>query len=191
MEYSDKLYSIILAAGKGSRMKSNLPKVMHPVAGKPMLDILLNTVKSCNISHNLVIISDEDQKFITEKITNEKFAIQKERLGTGHATLIALEALQSQLEDDANGALIILYGDTPFISKETILNLKEQIINGKAVSVIGFETDVENQYGRLILDQNDNLIKINNFKDANSQEKKVKLCNSGVMAVNLQYVGLF
>jgi bifunctional UDP-N-acetylglucosamine pyrophosphorylase/glucosamine-1-phosphate N-acetyltransferase len=118
MKTNDKLYSMILAAGKGSRMKSNLPKVMHSIAEKPMLKILLNTVQSCNISNNIIIISDEDHKFITKKITTEKFAIQKERLGTAHAASIALKSLQAQLTDDVSGVL--------FYMETRLLLLKKQ-----------------------------------------------------------------
>ena len=182
-----KIYFAVLGAGKGTRMNSDIPKVMHPIATTPMLKILLDTLKSCETNDRLIIVAKDDKDFIAKNIGAENFLIQEERLGTAHATSIALQAIESAILDNS-GILIVLYGDTPFISKNTILALQKQIISGKAVSVVGFEeNNVENQYGRLILNHHKELTEIIEFNDADAVQKNITLCNSGVMALDLQY----
>ena len=176
---------MILAAGKGTRMESDLPKVMHEVSFVPMIDVLLNKVQLCNPQNISVVISEEG-KLIKDAITckNVSFVLQRERLGTGHAVKIAWQNVSNIEKKDI---LIVLYGDTPFVSKETIEKLQNQISDGNAVSVVGFVPNGDNQYGRLVT-ENDSLTEIVEYKDASLEQKKIKLCNSGVMAFDVRYV---
>ena len=182
---------VVLAAGKGTRMNSDLPKVMHNIADMPMINILLNEVKSCNPKHCHIVVSHEGKKIVESSVEKVGLAsvsavVQEERLGTGHAAKIALDSFPS---DSSKGVLIILYGDTPFISKETIFSLEEEISSGNAVSIVGFDAPYENEYGRLVVDSKGSLKEIVEFKDANQEQKNITLCNSGIMALDLKLAG--
>lgn len=174
---------VILAAGKGTRMCSDLPKVMHDIADMPMINVLLNEVKSCHAQNCVMMVSGEGINIIKDSINDQQvdFIIQEKRLGTGHAVKIAVDNLNI-----SQGVLMVLYGDTPFIKKETILKLASEIKQGKAVSVVGFNVEGDNRYGRLIVDGN-NLTEIVEYNSASQKQKKITLCNSGVMALDLQY----
>jgi bifunctional UDP-N-acetylglucosamine pyrophosphorylase/glucosamine-1-phosphate N-acetyltransferase len=177
------IYFSILAAGKGTRMNSDLPKVMHEVADTPMIKILLDNVSGDKSSKVSMVVSDEGEvikDFFGIK-SNISFVLQRERLGTAHAVKESLKGVK-----DETGALIVLYGDTPFIEKETIDKLKQKILDGNSVVVTGFYCNHENQYGKLVTESND-LLRIVEDKEASLDEKKIKLCNSGVMAIDLKH----
>jgi bifunctional UDP-N-acetylglucosamine pyrophosphorylase / glucosamine-1-phosphate N-acetyltransferase len=173
---------IILAAGKGTRMKSELPKVMHKVAGREMLNMVIDTAKKSNPKNISIVISEEMERF-KEKIIQThpeikiSFVIQKERKGTAHAVQTGLSALDKIAEK-----VVILYGDTPLISSQIIEKMIEKI-NKSALCVLGFHCFEENGYGRLVIDQEGHLARIVERKDSNDEEKKITLCNSGVVAV--------
>ena len=174
--------TIILAAGKGTRMKSDLPKVMHKIAGREMVNLVIDEVKTINPHNITVVISDEMEQFqnqITQPHPNThiNFAIQRERNGTGHAVNIGVENI-----DDLGEKVIILYGDTPLTSHKTIAAMLDSL-DEYDVCVLGFEEKAENKYGRLVVDEDKNLQKIVEFKDATPDEKQITLCNSGVMAI--------
>ena len=175
---------IILAAGKGTRMKSNLPKTLHKVAGFSMLDLVIENAKSLRANNICIVISPEMLPFIGE-INNHhpdykiEFAIQEERLGTAHGVKIALKKM-SQIKEN----LVVLYGDTPLIKLETLKTMLETLKNN-ALCLIGFDCFAENKYGRLITTSN-SLEKIIEFKDATAEQHKITLCNSGVVALKHQ-----
>jgi bifunctional UDP-N-acetylglucosamine pyrophosphorylase/glucosamine-1-phosphate N-acetyltransferase len=178
---NQKISIIILGAGKGTRMKSKISKVLHKIANLSMIEHVILGSKKLNPDEINIVISEEMgdkvKKDLQQKYQNLHFTIQKERLGTGHAVKIAMENSQSQSD-----IYLILYGDTPFIESQTLENIIE---NSKEndVSVLSFKADNPASYGRLVTNGK-NLEKIVEFKDASKEEKDINLCNSGVMAIN-------
>lgn len=164
---------LVLAAGKGSRMNSDLPKVMHEIAGKTMLSMVLDN--SSAISDDITIIYSEDLKQYLP--AGYKYILQKERIGTGHAVNCALPEL------DNDSKLLVLYGDNPFISSDLISRLLEHLDREEAfVASIAFIAEDPTGYGRVVMDDEGNFQKIVECKDANEEEKKIRLCNSGIIA---------
>ncbi len=182
---------IILAAGKGSRMKSDLPKVMHKVAGREMLNMVIDEAKKLQPQSIAVVVSEEFAQF-EKKVFDEhsaavkiSFALQKVRKGTADAVKIGLASLKKPAEK-----ILILYGDTPLIQEKTLREMLEKISSrNNALCVLGFDCITDNAYGRLVTDVNGNLEKIIEFKDASPKEKKISLCNSGVVAVRGDQLG--
>jgi bifunctional UDP-N-acetylglucosamine pyrophosphorylase/glucosamine-1-phosphate N-acetyltransferase len=183
MEKSD-LSIVILAAGKGTRMKSALPKVLHKIAGREMVNLTIDTAKLLKPNNISVVISEDIADFadriIAEHPTSKiNFALQKERLGTAHAVKVGINALPK-----IGKTVLILYADTPLLKVETLQEMVTKIQNkNSSVCVLGFDcADESNKYGRLVVNKN-HLDKIVEYKDANQKERKIKLCNSGVIAV--------
>lgn len=167
---------VILAAGKGTRMKSNLPKVMHAVAGRPMIFHLLATVSNLTPAKVVVVVGpDMDQ--VAEAVAPYPTCVQADRNGTGGA----VKAAASELEG-FEGTVLVLYGDTPLVRAETLRNAAAACAEGAAVSVLGFRPSNFHQYGRLITDDSGALTAIVEARDASPEELEVNLCNSGVMA---------
>ncbi len=167
---------IILAAGKGSRMKSELPKVMHEVAGKPMLEHVIDNCRK--ISDNLILVySDHIEEFLPLFAGKCDFVKQEEQLGTAHAVFVAKSKF------DPTQPIGVIYGDNPLITEEIIQNLFDHMQNtaSKAVTLV-FEYDKPNAYGRIVVDSNGEFERIVESKFANSEEKKITLCNSGIMS---------
>lgn len=168
---------IILAAGKGTRMKSDLPKVLHQVAGAPMLIHAMKSAEALEPEKTIVVAghgSDAVSKAAITYDETSQVVLQTEQLGTAHAVAQAKEAL-SGFEGDA----LVLYGDTPFIRPETL----ERMCAARAerdVIVLGFEARDPGKYGRLVM-QGESLAKIVEFKDASDEERAITLCNSGVI----------
>ena len=178
---SDKLSIVILAAGKGTRMKSALPKTLHKIASFTMLDLVIKSAESLKADNITIVISEEMGQFTQEITKNHphlklSFAIQKERLGTAHGVKIAL-----QNNADIHNKIIVLYGDTPLITDKTLQNMSSSLDKNN-LSILGFDCFEENKYGRLVINNN-KLERIVEFKDANEQEKQITLCNSGVVGI--------
>jgi len=177
---------IILSAGKGTRMKSRLPKVMHKVAGREMVNMVIDEAKKLNPKNITLVVSSEMEIFY-EKINNEHknypidFVIQNERKGTGHAVSCTISTFNNNKK--LNKKVLILYGDTPLISHQTLEKMLQKI-NDFSLCILGFDDEEENAYGRLVINDFGHLEKIVEFKDANEIEKKIALCNSGVIAVD-------
>ena len=171
---------VILAAGKGTRMQSDLPKVLHHMAGIPLLTHVINTGQSLN-PERIVVVTGHGAKAVEacakNQNTNVEIVVQPEQLGTGHAVEQARKTLL-----DFEGNVIVMYGDTPLLRSATLANLSESLSKVN-LSVLGFETETPGHYGRLVADK-DNLHRIVEFKDASKSEKTIKLCNSGVMAMS-------
>jgi bifunctional UDP-N-acetylglucosamine pyrophosphorylase/glucosamine-1-phosphate N-acetyltransferase len=175
--------AIILAAGKGTRMKSNLPKVLHKVAGLPMVGHSVTQALKAGCAPIAVVTAPgmEAVADAARKIGGEiDVAIQKEQLGTAHAVLAARPML-GELE----GNLLILYGDTPLLTAETIDNILAALNDDPncAVAVLGFIPDEPGAYGRLVLGEDGSLERIVEAKDASDEELAIELCNSGVIAL--------
>jgi bifunctional UDP-N-acetylglucosamine pyrophosphorylase/glucosamine-1-phosphate N-acetyltransferase len=171
---------IILAAGKGTRMNSELPKVLHPIAGDAMLIHAMAAGASLAPEHTIVVAGHGAQAVTKAAQEFEEAAtvvVQTEQLGTAHAVDQAKHALAG-----FEGTAIVLYGDTPFISPETLEDMMSAS-EGADVVVLGFEAADPGRYGRLIMDGL-SLERIVEFKDASEAELEVTLCNSGVIACN-------
>ncbi|MEO9600967.1 bifunctional UDP-N-acetylglucosamine diphosphorylase/glucosamine-1-phosphate N-acetyltransferase GlmU [Parasphingorhabdus sp.] len=177
---SRPLAAIILAAGQGTRMKSDTHKVLHPIAGKPMLHHLLDTVDSIGVERTVVVVgARREQIEASVADRNVAIAVQEDQLGTGHAVAQAHDALKGFAGD-----VLILYGDVPMVSAHTMQEMIFRLNNGtdpRAV-VLGFRPDDAAAYGRIIADDQGGIEKMVEFKDANDQERSVNLCNSGLMA---------
>lgn len=175
------LAAIILAAGQGTRMKSDLHKVLHPVAGLPMLHHLLESLSAAGAARQVVVVGARREQ-VEASVAPRGVAIahQAEQLGTAHAALQAKAALA-----DFDGIAIVCFGDTPFLQPDTIRRLTDRLsaADGPRVAVLGFTPDDAKAYGRIIADASGNIAKMVEFKDASDHERGVKLCNSGVTAV--------
>ena len=169
---------IILGAGMGTRMNSELPKVLHHIAGAPMLVHAMKAGAALEPAHT-VIVAGHGAEAVTKAAQahdpDAVIALQTEQLGTAHAVAQAREALAG-----FDGDAIVLYGDTPFISPETLAAMAAARLTHDVV-VLGFQAADPGRYGRLIV-QNDQLDRIVEFKDASDAERAVTLCNSGVIA---------
>lgn len=166
---------IILAAGKGSRMESDLPKVMHEVAGKSMLE---RVVENCNKVTNDLILVYSDHLLPYLPLFNQcKLAKQEDQLGTAHAVSVATNLI------DSDGVTAVIYGDNPLITPAIINDLLRHLKDSSsAVVTLALECDQPNQYGRIILNNAGEFKKIVEFKYASEKEKALTLCNSGIMA---------
>lgn len=173
--------AIILGAGKGTRMKSDLPKVMMPVAGKPMIKHIIDTLTSTGVSEIVTVIS-ADGDMVRKETAPYKCVVQHEQLGTGHAVKCAKDVLQG-----FDGPVLVVFGDTPLIKPETFIKAAEKVKEGYAVVVLGFTPDDAARYGRLKM-QGDELVGIVEFKDATDEEKAITFCNSGCMGFDGKYL---
>lgn len=172
-----EIKAVILGAGAGTRMGSDLPKVLHPICGKPMIQILLQSVKQAGISNSVVVVGPNMDN-VAWAVAPTPTVVQTERLGTAHAVLSAKEFLKP-----FDGCALILFGDTPLILSETLKRMIEEYKNGSDVVVLGFVPADARRYGRLIMGEN-GLDKIVEYKDATDTQRAIRLCNSGVMCVN-------
>ena len=173
---------IILAAGKGTRMQSELPKVLHRVAGAPMLIHAMRAGRALEPKRTIIVAGHGFEAVSAAARAEDpevEIVRQETQLGTGHAVDQARAAL-----DDFDGTVIVLYGDCPLIQPRTLEELTATLSTA-AVSVLGFEAENPARYGRLITD-GDRLKRIVEFKDATPAERAVRLCNSGVMAASAQ-----
>jgi len=168
---------VILAAGKGTRMKSGLPKVLHPLLGKPMLSYVLDTARSLRPQKNLLVVGHQAKRLIeTFPTWPGIFVKQFPQLGTGHALQIAQKEMKS-----FQGTVMVLYGDVPLIEKGTLTKMLQVHRREKAVLTL-ISTEIENPkgYGRIIRDQQGHLLKIVEEKDASPQERKIREINTGL-----------
>jgi bifunctional UDP-N-acetylglucosamine pyrophosphorylase / glucosamine-1-phosphate N-acetyltransferase len=171
---------IVLAAGKGTRMKSALPKVLHKVAGRSMLGHVLDLAARSNASKVAVVVGPDMAKVETEAsaiFPGCETYLQRDQLGTADAVLAARSAIEKH-----SGDVIVLYADTPLIQAETIARIRSALDQGANVAVLGFRPVDPSGYGRLLTDASGALVAIREEKDASDAERKVNLCNSGVMA---------
>ena len=175
---------IILSGGKGQRMKSMIPKVLHTVSLQPIIQYVLDLGISLGISSNNInlVVSEEliNNKIFQELDNRYRFnkILQKDSLGTGDAVRTAYNNI-SYLED----IVLILYGDTPFIKKETILKMFNEINNGSDINIIGFNSCRPEGYGRILSTGINSVIEIVEDKNTNTKQKQIQLCNSGIFLV--------
>jgi bifunctional UDP-N-acetylglucosamine pyrophosphorylase / glucosamine-1-phosphate N-acetyltransferase len=173
--------AIVLAAGEGTRMRSSMPKVLHPIAGRSMVGHVLATVGESVADRASVVIGpgrDDVAAEVGKIFPGASVHVQTDRLGTAHAALHA-KADMAQISD----VIIILFADTPLVRAETITLLRDAILGGAAVAGLGFRAKDPTGYGRFVM-QGKNLIAIREHKDASLEEKKINLCNAGLMALD-------
>ncbi|MBO5997582.1 MAG: NTP transferase domain-containing protein [Alphaproteobacteria bacterium] len=169
--------AIILAAGKGTRMKSDTFKVLHPIGNRSMIGHLLDTLKQVQVDETVVVLAP-DMDAVKREIAPIPFVIQKEALGTAHAVLAAKDYIQP-----FDGACLVLFGDHPLFYPETFQKMLDKCENGADVVVLGFTPADPARYGRLIMGA-DGLDAIVEYKDATDEQRKIGLCNSGAMCIN-------
>ena len=172
--------SVILAAGEGTRMKSALPKVLHQIAGLPMVAHVVKAADAAGASSDAIVIghgAEEMRKAVAKFSPRAETFVQEERLGTAHAVLAAREAISRGYDD-----ILVMFGDTPLIDAEALNLARLKLAEGAAVAVIGFRPPLPNGYGRLV-EKGGKLIAIREEKDCSEAEKKIGFCNAGMMAV--------
>ncbi len=173
--------AIILAAGNGTRMKSDLHKVLHPLAGRPMLLHLLSSVAALEPARTVVVVGAwREQVEAAVAPVGAEVVHQAEQLGTGHAVHQAEGALAGFAGD-----VLILYGDVPLVTTETMRRMLERLhaADAPATVVLGFRPVDPAAYGRVIADGDGHIVKMVEYKDALPEERAINLCNSGLMAV--------
>jgi len=172
---------VILAAGQGTRMRSDTHKVLHPIANRPMLLHLLDTVDEAG-ADKIVVVLGKGREQVEAAIAGRgaEVAIQSEQKGTGHAVEQAAEALAGY-----QGPVVILYGDTPFVRPQTLRRMLDRLEapDAPGVVVLASSPDDPLKYGRIIRGKRDSIAKMVEYKDATDDERAVRLCNSGMMAV--------
>jgi bifunctional UDP-N-acetylglucosamine pyrophosphorylase/glucosamine-1-phosphate N-acetyltransferase len=172
---------VILAAGQGTRMRSDTHKVLHPIASRPLLLHLLDRVDALGADRRVVVVGKgREQVEAAIAGRDATLAIQAEQKGTGHAVQQAAGALAGY-----DGPVLILYGDTPFVEAETLRRMLDRLDgeNGPGVVVLASCPPDPLKYGRIILGEGDRIARMVEYKDATEEEREVRLCNSGMMAV--------
>ena len=174
---------VVLAAGQGTRMRSDTHKVLHPIAGKPMLLHLLDTVQAMG-AERVVVVVGKGREQIEAAIAGRDgvaAALQAEQKGTGHAVLMARDALAG-----FDGPVLVVYGDTPFVTRATLKRMLQRLDKADDPGVVVLASSPEDgkRYGRVILGDGDRIAKMVEYKDASAAERAVKLCNSGMLAAH-------
>ena len=171
--------TIVLAAGEGTRMRSSTPKVLHQVAGQSLLAHVLRAAPQ-GAGASLAVVIGPDQQPVADEAKRVRpdaaTFVQRERLGTAHAVLAARDALASGADD-----VLVVFGDTPLISAQTLERMRAPLKDGAAMAVLGFHAADPTGYGRLLV-QDGQLMAIREQADVTASEHEVTLCNAGVMA---------
>lgn len=171
---------VVLAAGKGTRMRSDLPKVMHPLAGRPMILQVLQTAGALSPDRTIVVVGP-NMAALETVVAPHPTPVQADQLGTGHAVQQARDALEGH-----TGDVLVLFGDTPLLTVDT-LGAVLSARHGKddpAVVVLGFRPEDPGAYGRLVVSADGGLERIVEARDADAETLAIDLCNSGVMAID-------
>src|SRR4051794_13788101 len=171
--------TVVLAAGEGTRMRSRLPKVLHPIAGQSLLAHVLDAAPH-GTGAALAVVIGPDHKAVADEVARIRpdaaTFVQAERLGTAHAVLAARDAIARGADD-----LLVVFGDTPLISAATLARMRAPLRKGAALAVLGFRAADPTGYGRLLIESG-KLVAIREQADASAEERKIRLCNAGVMA---------
>jgi bifunctional UDP-N-acetylglucosamine pyrophosphorylase / glucosamine-1-phosphate N-acetyltransferase len=178
------LLTVILAAGKGTRMRSSQPKVLHAIASRSMLGHVLATVEQLGSNNTAVVVGpdmDSVRDAALADCPSASLYVQEKQNGTADAVLAARDVLVANDESD----VIVLYADTPLITTETLERLRQALDAGAQIAVLGFEAADPSGYGRLLTRADGTVTAIREEKDASPEERQVTLCNSGVMAFRL------
>ena len=175
--------ALILAAGEGKRMKSEIPKVLHKVSGKEMVNHVIDTMRASGIQDVDVVVGKASQKVMEGTKSREVFySLQEKQLGTGHAVICAKEFLK-----DKKGTVAIFTGDAPLITSETVKNIISYHNNGEfKATILTSLTDDPAGYGRIVRDNKNEVKKIVEHKDCSEEELKIKEINSGMYCFNIE-----
>jgi bifunctional UDP-N-acetylglucosamine pyrophosphorylase/glucosamine-1-phosphate N-acetyltransferase len=181
MSVNDRpLAIVVLAAGKGTRMKSALHKVLHPIAGRPMLLHLLGNLGELGVARQVIIAGDRSEQIEAALAgSGVEVVMQHEQLGTGHAALQAKHALK-----DFTGLVVVCFGDGPFLTAATVRRLCQAVEDGAKVAVLGFRPGDNATYGRIAADPEGRVSKMVEFKDASPDERAIELCYAGPMVAH-------
>jgi bifunctional UDP-N-acetylglucosamine pyrophosphorylase / glucosamine-1-phosphate N-acetyltransferase len=177
------LLIVVLAAGFGTRMKSALPKVLHKIAGRSMLAHALATARELNAGSLAVVIGPDMESVRVEalrEVPSAQVFVQAQRNGTADAALAARDAIARH-----KGDVLVLYADTPLLTAPTLQRLRATLDQGSGIAVLGFEAADPTGYGRLLTDASGWLTAIREEQDASEAERRIRLCNSGVMGFRL------
>lgn len=175
--------AVVLAAGMGTRMKSDRPKVLHAVAGRPMIHHVLAAIGPLGAARTAVVVGP-GMDDVAASVAPIETAVQKDRLGTADA----VKAARGALDGFTNGTVLILYGDTPLIRADTLRKMLAVRAAGAAVVVLGFRPDDPTGYGRLIVGDGGQLEAIVEDRDATDEQRAIDLCNSAVMAIDAAHL---
>jgi len=173
--------AIVLAAGEGTRMRANLPKVMHRIGGRTLLAHVLVAAAKAGCRDIAVVVGPNHDVVADEArgtLRNAQIFEQRERRGTGHAVLAARKAIMRGADD-----ILVIFGDTPLLSVDTLTRLRKPLAEGAAVAVLGFKAANPTGYGRL-LTRADEILAIREHSDASADERKITFCNAGLMALS-------
>ena len=181
-----KIAIVILAAGLGTRMKSNKAKVLHKVCGKPMVNYVVETASQIAGSNLVLVVghqADKVQQTVSD-LGSFGYAYQKEQLGTGHAVLCALPLLPDRCQQ-----VLILYGDVPLIKAETLsMLIRVHSDEKRDISILAVEFEDPRGYGRILLDESGRVRAIVEEADASAQQKRIKLINTGIYCVKKEFL---
>ncbi len=181
----NKVAAVILAAGKGTRMKSSLAKVLHPLCGEPLLSYSVSAARRVG-ADPIVVVLGYQSELVRKMVIDEHlvFVIQEPQLGTGHAVMQARESLSG-----FNGSILILCGDVPLLSEITLTSLIEKHWLGKsALTVLTTFLDKPEGYGRIIRGSGDSILKIVEERDASKQQKSIKEINTGIYCAQSDFL---
>ncbi|MGM0470882.1 MAG: bifunctional UDP-N-acetylglucosamine diphosphorylase/glucosamine-1-phosphate N-acetyltransferase GlmU [Bacillota bacterium] len=180
---TDKLATVILAAGKGTRMNSQLPKVLHKICGRSMAERIITTADQLNSTKNIAVIGYQSEVVKSElEDLNVEFAYQPNQLGTGHAVMQTEEQLA-----DFDGSVLVLCGDTPLLTAKTLEQLvTQQQQSNTAATVLSTKVDDPTGYGRIVRDESGDLLRIVEEQDASNQEAEIKEVNTGTYCFDSQ-----
>ncbi len=179
------LTTVVLAAGKGTRMKSEKAKVLHEVFNRPMVHYVIESLLYLNPAQTIVVVGHQEEK-VRSSLNGftVDFAVQQQQLGTGHAVMAAESVCANR-----DGVVMIVCGDTPLILPETLKAMYEQHLASEAPITL-MTTVLENpsNYGRIITDESGSILKIVEEKDADPEQKKIREINAGIYCVNLPFL---
>ena len=177
---SSNVIAVILAAGKSTRMKSELPKVLHPICGIPMIEHVLNAVREAGVKETIVVVGHKAEQ-VKQALSGQsgiKFALQEEQNGTGHAVMMCKEHLINH-----KGSILILAGDTPLLKSSSLKGLLEEQASNNAACIVGTASTENNHgLGRIIRDEENQFLRIVEEKDATDEQRQVQEINTGCFA---------
>ena len=183
MSEARPIAAIVLAAGKGTRMNSATHKVLHPIAGRPMIEHLLASLAELEPARTVIVVGEGREQLEAALAGRADFAVQEPQLGTGHAVRQAEAALAG-----FEGDVLVLYGDVPFVRGATMRAMIERLRadDSPEAVVLAFKAADPGAYGRVISVDGQTIVKMVEYKDASDEERQVDLCNSGMMAVRAE-----